>query len=160
MFRIIIGVAIFAATLFVILVRPYRVPEAVAACAGALLMLLGDFVNPGAALGALSAQWNVFRFFLGLMAISALADQAGTFDALATLTARGPLGRFQEELLAAADRWLFGDNTDVVNDTSDKTAIPITGRVRLGECPRCGAPLCLEIDASGNHLRVEGEEEG
>jgi arsenical pump membrane protein len=88
MFRLALGVTIFAATLLVIMVRPYRVPEAVAACAGALLMLLGGFVSPGAALRALGAQWNVFGFFLGLMAISALADQAGVFDALAGLVAR------------------------------------------------------------------------
>jgi arsenical pump membrane protein len=88
MFRIILGVAVFAVTLLVIMVRPYRIPEAVAACVGALLMLLGGFVSPGAALSALSAQWNVFGFFLGLMAMSALADQAGIFDTLATLAAR------------------------------------------------------------------------
>jgi arsenical pump membrane protein len=88
MLRLILGVTIFAVTLLIIMVRPYRVPEAVAACVGALLMLLGGYVSPGAALMALGAQWNVFGFFLGLMAISALADQAGVFDALAFLAAR------------------------------------------------------------------------
>jgi arsenical pump membrane protein len=88
MLRLILGVAIFALTLFVIMIRPYRIPEAVAACVGALLMLVSGFVSPGAALSALGAQWNVFGFFLGLMAISALADQAGIFDALAELAAR------------------------------------------------------------------------
>jgi|GEM_PF-5987729 len=76
-----------------------------------------------------------------------------------SITARGPLERFQEELLAAADRWLFGDNSDVVIDATDKTAIQITGRLRVGECPRCGAHLRLEIDGTGNHLRIEGEED-
>jgi hypothetical protein len=58
MLRLILGVAIFALTLLVIMVRPYRLPEAVAACAGALLMLLGGIVSPGVALHALGAQWQ------------------------------------------------------------------------------------------------------
>jgi P22_AR N-terminal domain len=82
----------------------------------------------------------------------------GIDAARCAITARGPLERFQEELLAAADRWLFGDNSDVATDGTERTALPITGTLRLGECPRCGAHLCLEIDGTGNHLRIEGEE--
>ena len=50
MLRLVLGVTIFVVTLLVIMIRPYRIPEAVAACAGALLMLVGGFVSPGAAL--------------------------------------------------------------------------------------------------------------
>lgn len=53
MLRLILGVTIFVVTLLVIMIRPYRIPEAAAACVGALLMLLGGFVSPGAALSAL-----------------------------------------------------------------------------------------------------------
>jgi hypothetical protein len=71
------------------------------------------------------------------------------------LTARGPLARFQSELFAAADRWLFGDTSDVVYDPGAKSDKPITGTLRLGDCPRCGLPLCLVMDATGSHLVPE-----
>jgi arsenical pump membrane protein len=37
-------------------------------------------VHPGEALCVLGRQWNVYGFFLGLMTLSALADQAGIFE--------------------------------------------------------------------------------
>lgn len=78
-----IGVLIFVATLAIIMVRPSSVSEAVAAAGGAVLMLLGGYVRPGEAASLLLASWNIYGFFLGMMAISALADQAGIFDMLA-----------------------------------------------------------------------------
>jgi arsenical pump membrane protein len=88
MMRDVIGAAIFLATLLVVMTRPYRIPEAVAAVTGALLMLLGGYLQPGEAWGVLRGQWNVYGFFLGLMVISAVADQAGIFDLLAYQAAR------------------------------------------------------------------------
>ncbi|HTP63926.1 MAG TPA: ArsB/NhaD family transporter [Geobacteraceae bacterium] len=78
-----VGAAIFLATLAVIMIRPYGVPEAVAALGGAALMLAGGFVRPAEAVTLLVNDWNVYGFFLGMMAISALADQAGIFEMLA-----------------------------------------------------------------------------
>ena len=76
------------------------------------------------------------------------------------LAARGPLERFRSELFAAADRWLFGDNSDVVYDPGAKTDKPITGVLHLGECPRCGLALCLVMDEDGSHLRpASGEDD-
>jgi arsenical pump membrane protein len=80
--------AIFAGTLGLIMVRPRGVSEAAAACCGAALVLLGGFVGPREALGVLLGEWNVFGFFLGLMAIAAVADSAGFFDAIALAAAR------------------------------------------------------------------------
>jgi hypothetical protein len=74
------------------------------------------------------------------------------------LAAKGALEDFQARLFAAADRWLFGDNSDVVFDAATKSDKPITGRVSLGDCPRCGLALCLVMDGDGNHLVPEGEE--
>ncbi len=70
------------------MIRPWRITEAVAAAAGALLMLLGGFVSPAEGAAVLGGEWNVFGFFLGLMTISALADQAGIFEALAATAGR------------------------------------------------------------------------
>ena len=84
----ILGGAIFVATLAAVMIRPFRLNEAIAAAAGALLMLLGGFLRFDEALNVLTRQWNTFGFFLGLMAISALAEEAGVFDALANAAAR------------------------------------------------------------------------
>lgn len=81
--HVITGILIFLVTLAVIMVRPSGVSEAVAAAGGAVLMLLGGYVRPGEAASLLLSSWNVYGFFLGMMAISALADQAGIFDMLA-----------------------------------------------------------------------------
>ncbi len=84
----ILGGAIFVATLAAVMIRPFRLNEAIAAAAGALLMLLGGFLRFDEALNVLTRQWNTFGFFLGLMAISALAEEAGVFDALANAAAQ------------------------------------------------------------------------
>lgn len=70
---------------------------------------------------------------------------------------RGNLQRFQAELFAAADRWLFGDNSDVVHDAATKSDKPIIGTLHLGDCPRCGLALCLVMAGDGGHLAPEGE---
>lgn len=51
-------------------------------------MLLGGFVRPGEAVRVLVGETNIYGFFLGLMAISALAAQAGIFDVLANRAGR------------------------------------------------------------------------
>jgi Na+/H+ antiporter NhaD/arsenite permease-like protein len=45
-------------------------------------------MGPGDALATLARDWNVFLFFLGMMALSALAEAAGLFDWLAAHAAR------------------------------------------------------------------------
>ena len=83
-----LGGGIFVATLAAIMIRPFKSNEAIAAAAGAALMLVGGFIRPDEALGVLTHEWNTFGFFLGLMLISALAEEAGVFEALAHAAAR------------------------------------------------------------------------
>jgi arsenical pump membrane protein len=80
--RPIIGGIIFLATLAVIMIRPYRVNEAFAAAGGAALMLIGRFIGIREAAALLASEWNTFGFFLGLMVISAIAEEAGVFESL------------------------------------------------------------------------------
>jgi arsenical pump membrane protein len=80
MLHAIIGALIFLSTVGLIMVRPRRVTEAVAAAGGALMMLLGGYVGLGEALALLRSQWNVYGFFLGLMMISALADHSSSLS--------------------------------------------------------------------------------
>ncbi len=100
MLRTILALAIFVATLLVIMIRPYRLPEAVTASAGALLMLLCRLISPEDVVSVIAGQWNVFGFFLGLMVISAVADQAGVFDVLAGNLARWAGGSARRLYLA------------------------------------------------------------
>ena len=83
MLRVVLGSLIFAATLILIITRPFRLTEAIISAGGGLLMLLCGIVAPGDAVSAPLSQWNIFGFFLGLMVIAAIADSAGIFDTLA-----------------------------------------------------------------------------
>jgi arsenical pump membrane protein len=95
-----LGGALFLTTLALVMLRPHNLSEAVVASSGALLMLLLGFVGPGEVIQVLAGQWNVFGFFLGLMVISAVADQAGFFDALALGAARAARGDARRLYLA------------------------------------------------------------
>jgi arsenical pump membrane protein len=83
-----LGCLIFIATLVLVITRPRGVPEWAAALGGGAGMLLLGIVTFEQAARVLWDNLNVFGFFLGLMTISALAESAGFFDALARLAAR------------------------------------------------------------------------
>lgn len=75
-------------TLVGIMTRPFQWNEALIALAGAALLLVLGLITPLDALITLLHEWNTFLFFLGMMALSALAEEAGLFDWLAALAAR------------------------------------------------------------------------
>ncbi len=75
-------------TLTGIMVRPWKVNEALTALAGAALLLILGLISPADALSTLLHDWNTFLFFLGMMSLSALAEVAGLFDWLAVQAAR------------------------------------------------------------------------
>src|SRR5919109_1001091 len=75
-------------TLLGIMLRPYKVSEAIIALAGAGVLLLLGLLSPGVALATLLRDWNTFFFFLGIMSLAALAEAAGLFDWLAFQAAR------------------------------------------------------------------------
>lgn len=95
-----VGILIFAATLVAIMVRPYRVPEALSAAVGGGAMLIVGIVQPFEAARVLAGQLNVYGFFLGLMTISAVADQAGIFTTFAYHAGRWAKGSPRRLLLA------------------------------------------------------------
>ena len=94
-----LGSLIFVATLAAIMIRPYRIPEALSAAVGAAAMLVGGFIRPGEAGQVLAGELNIYGFFLGLMGISALADQAGIFEVLANRVGRWAGGSARRLLL-------------------------------------------------------------
>lgn len=74
-------------TLIGIMIRPWKVNEALTALAGAGLLLILGLISPLEAFSTLVRDWNTFFFFLGMMSISALAEAAGLFDWLAAQAA-------------------------------------------------------------------------
>jgi arsenical pump membrane protein len=75
-------------TLIGIMTRPFRWNEAAIAMGGAVLLLALGRITLADAASTLLRDWNTFLFFLGMMALSALAEVAGLFDWLAVQTAR------------------------------------------------------------------------
>jgi arsenical pump membrane protein len=79
--------AIFLATLALIMIRPRQLNEAFAALGGGIAMIAAGIVSPLEAIQTLLSDWNIFLFFLGMLALSALAERAGFFDWLAARAA-------------------------------------------------------------------------
>lgn len=71
-----------------IMLRPFEWNEALIALAGAALLLILGLIAPLDALATLLTQWNTFLFFLGMMGLSAFAEEASLFDWLAAQAAR------------------------------------------------------------------------
>lgn len=66
-----------------IVVRPFRLPEAVWAVAGAVLLLAGGLLPWRAGLDAITAGLDVYLFLIGMMLIAEVARHEGVFDWLA-----------------------------------------------------------------------------
>jgi arsenical pump membrane protein len=71
-----------------VLLRPWRLPEAVWPVAGALLLMLGSLLPPRAVWHAVAQGTDVYLFLVGMMLLAELARREGLFDWLAALAAR------------------------------------------------------------------------
>lgn len=69
--------------LLLILIRPWRVPEAVWACAAAALLVILRIVSPRDALSAIGRGTDVYLFLTGMMLLAELARRQGFFDWIA-----------------------------------------------------------------------------
>src|SRR5271154_164230 len=79
-----------------VILRPWRLPEAIWAVAGAVLLVLAGLVPWREALGAVGKGMDVYLFLAGMMLLAELARREGLFDwlaALATELARGSARR-------------------------------------------------------------------
>jgi arsenical pump membrane protein len=74
---------IAAATLLLILARPWRVSEGVWACSGAALLVVFRIVSPRDALAAVDRGTDVYLFLTGMMLLAELARREGVFDWIA-----------------------------------------------------------------------------
>ncbi|WP_235889321.1 arsenic transporter [Glacieibacterium frigidum] len=75
--------AIVLAAVACIVAQPFRLPEAVWAVAGAVLLLAGGLLPWQAALQAVAGGLDVYLFLIGMMLLSEVARREGVFDWLA-----------------------------------------------------------------------------
>lgn len=76
----VLTLVIFTLAIALVMTRPRPLNEATAAALGAVVMIIIGLVSPAQAWEVLQANANVLLFFLGLMLISIVADQAGFFE--------------------------------------------------------------------------------
>jgi arsenical pump membrane protein len=79
-----------------VVVRPWRIPEAIWAVLGAAALALFSLIPLSAALAAILKGTDVYLFLIGMMLLAELAREEGLFDwlaAYATLKARGSATR-------------------------------------------------------------------
>jgi arsenical pump membrane protein len=80
-----------AATCGVIL-RPWQVPEAIWAVAGAVILVAAGLLPPGAAWHGMAKGADVYAFLTGMMLLAECARREGLFDFLAARAARAAAG--------------------------------------------------------------------
>ncbi|HEX8483827.1 arsenic transporter [Sphingomonas sp.] len=66
-----------------VIARPFKLPEAIWAIAGALLLVVAGLLAPDAALSAVRGGGDVYLFLIGMMLLSEAARIEGLFDWLA-----------------------------------------------------------------------------
>ncbi|MBV9736330.1 MAG: arsenic transporter [Acidisphaera sp.] len=122
-----------------VLVRPWRLPEAIWAVLGALLLVLLGLLSPADALRAAARGTDVYLFLTGMMLLSEVARREGLFDFLAALAVRGARGSASRLFLL-----VYGVGTAVTALMSnDATAVVLTPAV-LAAARAAGAdPLPL-----------------
>jgi arsenical pump membrane protein len=148
-----IAAAIFVVSIVAIIARPYRVPEAAVAVSGAAMMLVAGVVSPADAASSLAGSWNVFLYFLGMLLVAAIADQAGVFGWLAGVATRAAGGSAARLLLAVFG---LGVLTTVIF-SNDATALMLTPVVfvlvrRLDLPPKPFAFACALVANSASLL--------
>jgi arsenical pump membrane protein len=80
--------AIAAAAAAGIVVRPFNLPEAVWAVAGAVLLVAAGLLSPAAALSGIGKGGDVYLFLIGMMMLAEVAGEEKLFDWLAAVATR------------------------------------------------------------------------
>lgn len=108
-----------------IIVRPFRLPEAIWALAGATALVLFGILPFGAALDGMRKGRDVYLFLIGMMLIAELARQEGLFDFLAAFAVERARGSPQRLFVLV---YLVGTLVTVLL-SNDATAIVLTPAV-------------------------------
>jgi arsenical pump membrane protein len=83
---------ITALAIFAIIIRPWGIPEAVWAVAGAAILVAGSLLSPSQAWVAVRKGTDVYLFLAGMMVLAELARTEGLFDWVAALAVRWARG--------------------------------------------------------------------
>lgn len=108
-----------------VMIRPFRLPEAIWALAGAATLVLCGFLSWGDALEGVAKGIDVYLFLIGMMLIAELARLEGLFDYLAALAVEHARGSPQRLFLLI---YLVGTLVTVLL-SNDATAIVLTPAV-------------------------------
>jgi arsenical pump membrane protein len=92
MFPLVLIPAIVAISILLMLLRPWRIPEACWITGGVLLLLALRLIPLQVAGHAVGEGSDVYLFLIGMMLLSALAREHGVFDWLSAVAVRGARG--------------------------------------------------------------------
>ena len=108
-----------------VIIRPWRIPEAVWAVLGALLLTLTGLIPWHDAIAAVGRGGDVYLFLIGMMLLSEVARREGLFDWLASFAVRHARGSSRKLFLL-----IYGVGTVVTAFLSnDATAVVMTPAV-------------------------------
>src|SRR5882724_6733228 len=120
-----------------VIIRPFRLPEAIWAMAGAVALVLLGLLPAADALSGMRKGLDVYLFLIGMMLIAALAQCEGLFDYLATLAVEHARGAPQRLFLLV---YAVGTLVTVLL-SNDATAIVLTPAVYAATRAAGAAPL-------------------
>jgi arsenical pump membrane protein len=108
-----------------VIVRPFSLPEAVWAVAGAVLLLLLGLISPPDALAGVEKGTDVYLFLFGMMLLAEIAREEGLFDWLASVATGHAKGSARRLFLLT-----YGVGTGVtIFLSNDATAVVLTPAV-------------------------------
>jgi arsenical pump membrane protein len=120
-----------------VIVRPFRLPEAIWAMAGALALVAFGFLPWGDAVAGMRKGIDVYLFLVGMMLIAELARHEGLFDYLAALAVEHARGSPQRLFLLV---YLVGTMVTIFL-SNDATAIVLTPAVYAATRAAGASPL-------------------
>ena len=124
-------------SLALMLVRPGNIPEVYWVGGGAGLLVLLRLVSPGLALKAVAKGSNVYLFLIGMMLLSAVAEENGVFDWLSSAAIRLARGSGERLFLL-----IYGLGTLVtICMSNDATAVVLTPAILVAVRKARVAPL-------------------
>src|SRR5579872_6132616 len=128
---------IIAAATAGVIIRPFRLPEAIWAVAGAAALVLCNFLDPREALHGVARGLDVYFFLIGMMLTAELARGEGLFDYLAAFAVEHARGSPQRLFLLV---YAVGILVTVLL-SNDATAIVLTPAVYAATRAAGAAPL-------------------
>jgi arsenical pump membrane protein len=108
-----------------VIVRPFNWPEAIWACAGAVLLVASGLIAPSVAVSGIAKGTDVYLFLIGMMLLAEVAREEGLFDWLAAHAVQRAQGSASRLFLL-----VYGVGTIVtIFLSNDATAVVLTPAV-------------------------------